>query len=370
MLQMRNLLIIIAALCIAGCGGIDNDGYKISGKLENGAGLTIYLDELSTTNVMPFDSAEIDDDGYFELNGKLEGIGFYKFRLAQNNFVNIILNPKDEITINGDANYLYGSYELHGSRDAIALYDLNEYLRVFGERTDSIKQVVAASTGSPDAAMINFLIRKRYDEMQTAKQEFLRKFIDNNTSSIACLAAIEGLDPNNDIEYYIKIDQKLMELYPNSPYVKNLHLKVEQLSRLAVGAEAPQILLNNPQGETIALSSLRGKVVLIDFWASWCKPCRRENPNVVKVYNKYKDQGFEIYGVSLDRQMGAWLQAIQQDGLEWIHVSDLGFWNSAPVKLYDINSIPQTYLIDRDGKIIAKGLHAKQLEDKLAEIFS
>lgn len=138
---------------------------------------------------------------------------------------------------------------------------------------------------------------------------------------------------------------------------------------IAVGNQAPELKYNNPEGEPIALSSLRGKVVLIDFWASWCKPCRRENPAVVQVYNKYKDKGFEIYGVSLDRQMGAWVQAIQQDGLEWIHVSDLGFWNSAPVKLYDINSIPQTYLIGKDGKIIAKGLRAVELEKKLAEIF-
>ena len=110
-------------------------------------------------------------------------------------------------------------------------------------------------------------------------------------------------------------------------------------------------------------------IVILDFWASWCKPCRIENPHVVKLYEKYKDKGFEIYGVSLDRNKAAWLQAIRQDGLKWIHVSDLGFWNSAPVKLYNVNSIPQTYLIDEDGKIIAKGLRALELEKRLAEIF-
>jgi len=108
--------------------------------------------------------------------------------------------------------------------------------------------------------------------------------------------------------------------------------------------------------------------VLIDFWASWCKPCRLENPHVVKLYKEYRDRGFEVYGVSLDKNKQAWVNAIQQDGLEWIHVSDLQFWNSTAAKLYDVSSIPQTYLIDEDGKIIAKNLRAAELGKKLKEI--
>lgn len=367
---MKNILvIIILAILFAGCGEAEIDGFRITGKLENGPEVTVYLDELNTSSILPIDSTVADGEGNFELRGKITEVGFYKIRLGPNNFVNIILNPHDDLTLSGDAAYLYGSYEVTGSKDAVALYELNEYLRIFGMRTDSIRQVVAAATGSSNAMMVNLQVRARYEIMTKTKIKFIKSFIDSNLSSIASLAAIENLDPRTDGEYFMKLDKRLSELYPNSPYVQGLHLKVAQLSKLAIGAEAPQILLNNPAGETISLSSLRGKVVLIDFWASWCKPCRIENPAVVRIYNQYKDKGFEIYGVSLDRQMGAWLQAIQQDGLEWIHVSDLGFWNSAPVKLYDINSIPQTYLIDREGKIIAKGLRALELEKKLAEIF-
>ncbi|MBL4657300.1 MAG: AhpC/TSA family protein [Flavobacteriales bacterium] len=367
---MKNyLLILLVAAIFTACGDSANDGFRIGGKLENGGGIMVYLDEISSSSVTPMDSVEADGEGNYELTGNINEAGFYKIRIAQNNFVNIILNPKDNITLNGDANYLYGTYNVSGAADAVALYELNEYLRVFGIKTDSIKQVVAASTGTQNAAMINFMVRSTYNNMLTAKDAFLRNFIDSNLSSLASLAAVESLDPSANGDYYVKLDNKLMEIYPNSQYVKSLHLKAQQFAKLAVGAEAPQILLNNPSGETVALSSLRGKVVLIDFWASWCKPCRVENPNVVKVYNKYKEQGFEIYGVSLDKQMGAWVQAIQQDGLEWIHVSDLGFWNSAPVKLYNIKSIPQTYLLDKEGKIIAKGLRAAELEKKLAEIF-
>jgi len=139
---------------------------------------------------------------------------------------------------------------------------------------------------------------------------------------------------------------------------------------LAIGAVAPDIKLKQPDGTEIALSSLRGKVVLIDFWASWCGPCRRENPFNVKMYDDFKDKGFEIFGVSLDSEAGRWKSAIANDSLVWKHVSDLGGWQSAPAKIYQVSSIPATYLLDKDGKIIAKGLRGENLYAKLQEVFA
>lgn len=137
-----------------------------------------------------------------------------------------------------------------------------------------------------------------------------------------------------------------------------------------VGDVAPEISLPDPNGNIISLSSLRGKYVLIDFWASWCGPCRRENPNVVRVYKEYKDKGLEIYGVSLDMNKGLWLQAIEADQLTWKHVSDLAYWNSVVVPTYEINGIPATFLLDKDGKIIAKNLRGEALESKLKEVLN
>lgn len=137
-----------------------------------------------------------------------------------------------------------------------------------------------------------------------------------------------------------------------------------------VGEKAPELEFRNPDGKLIKLSSLRGKVVLIDFWASWCRPCRVENPNVVRVYNKYHAKGFEVFSVSLDKDKNAWVNGIKQDGLIWsYHVSDLLFWQSKAAAIYGVRSIPHTVLIDKDGTIIAKNLRGQALELALEQIF-
>ena len=134
------------------------------------------------------------------------------------------------------------------------------------------------------------------------------------------------------------------------------------------GKKAPEIALPNPQGDTVRLSSLEGNVVLVDFWASWCGPCRKESPNLVKTYSKYKDEGFEIYSVSLDRSRKNWVKAIEDDHLDWTHVSDLKYWNSLVVDLYGFSGIPHTVLLDEQGRVIAKNLRGEALGEKLEEV--
>jgi peroxiredoxin len=137
------------------------------------------------------------------------------------------------------------------------------------------------------------------------------------------------------------------------------------------GAEAPEIIMPTPEGDTIKLSSTRGSVVLLDFWASWCAPCRQENPNLVKAYSKYHNRGFQIYQVSLDKTREAWIKGIEDDQLgKWIHVSDIQYWNSMAVQLYKIESIPSNFLLDKEGRIIATNLRGEALQTKLAELFN
>ncbi|MBL7798983.1 MAG: TlpA family protein disulfide reductase [Saprospiraceae bacterium] len=151
--------------------------------------------------------------------------------------------------------------------------------------------------------------------------------------------------------------------------ISMLEADLRKTSTFTPGAEVPDLVGPTPDGSTFSLSQMRGKHVLIDFWASWCGPCRRENPNVVALYNKYKNKGFDILGVSLDREEGAWKKAIEQDGLTWRHISDLQGWKSAHAALYSVSSIPQTLLLDPQGKIIQRNLRGEQLAEKLREIF-
>ena len=167
---------------------------------------------------------------------------------------------------------------------------------------------------------------------------------------------------------YKQVRDSLIGRYPENEFVRHINQKVKSV--IMNGSEAPDIVLAGPDGVERRLSDLRGKVVLIDFWASWCRPCRMENPNVVRMYQRYHDKGFAIFSVSLDNNREAWLKAIETDGLVWPdHVSDLRGWSSAGGRLYGISSIPATVLVDRDGKVLARNLRGPQLEEKLKEIF-
>ncbi len=182
----------------------------------------------------------------------------------------------------------------------------------------------------------------------------------------SAMGAAEPYDP----DLFAQLGLELMAKHPQVPLDSALKNKVRQLARVSVGQVAPDIALSTPEGKELKLSSLRGKVVLVDFWASWCGPCRKENPNVVKVYAKYKDKGFEIYGVSLDRDRPSWLGAIAADKLTWLHVSDLKFWQSAAAQTWGVSAIPFTVLLDPEGRIIAKNLRGPALEAKLNELFN
>lgn len=154
-------------------------------------------------------------------------------------------------------------------------------------------------------------------------------------------------------------------------YVKTLQEFAETLELVAIGKPAPDFTLNTPAGDTVTFSDKLGKgYVLLDFWASWCGPCREENPTVVRVFNKYKGKGLDVFGVSLDRSKEQWVEAIGKDSLAWTHVSDLLYWNSKPAQLYGIRAIPSNVLIDENGIIIKKNLKGKELEDVLAELYA
>jgi thiol-disulfide isomerase/thioredoxin len=218
---------------------------------------------------------------------------------------------------------------------------------------------------------------------------YTKKYIDDNISSLASLVALYQqvapsvyiMNPSKDMKYFLKVDSSMFSMYPTYDPVAGLHEQVKEIALKMKGTSpetgeeisgtlAAEIILPSPEGDTIKLSSTRGSVVLLDFWASWCGPCRKENPNLVSAYNKYHRRGFQIYQVSLDKTREAWMKGIEEDHLEkWIHVSDIQYWNSSVVPLYKIESIPANYLLDKDGHIIASNLRGENLQIKLAELF-
>ncbi len=206
--------------------------------------------------------------------------------------------------------------------------------------------------------------------LQASMPDAMESLIRNNSNQLMSAFLVTYFESAFDDYYdlYKTVRDSTIALYGNNDFVKHVDQKVRSV--IANGAEAPDIVMGDRNGNERRLSDLRGKVVLIDFWASWCRPCRAENPNVVRLYQRYHDKGFEVFSVSLDNNREAWLKAIETDGLIWEnHVSDLRGWSSAGGRLYGISSIPATVLVDRDGKVLARNLRGQQLEQKLREIF-
>ena len=212
-------------------------------------------------------------------------------------------------------------------------------------------------------------IQAEFTQAQAASTAKIKALIPLMGSHLVALWATNFLPAEKEMASLVDIADRLGKARPNHPQVQQFVNNLQRLQGVNEGAMAPEINLATPAGPTLALSSLRGKYVLIDFWASWCGPCRRENPNVVKTYAAYKDKGFEIFGVSLDQNREAWLKAIEADKLVWKHVSDLQYWNSAGAQAYQVNSIPQTFLVNPEGRIIAKGLRGAALDNYLAKLF-
>ncbi|MBL7936274.1 MAG: AhpC/TSA family protein [Bacteroidia bacterium] len=377
-------LLALAAIALYSCSTSNSgntSGFEIKGNLSNSKGEAVYLEKLSQTGVTSVDSATIDEKGEFLMNHYSPSVGFYRLRISNSNFAMLVLDSAQKISVTADARDLGNTFNAEGSPDTKLFLEYNKLAQGQKARTDSLENVfrtamITLKLDSLRADSLSKELQKPYEVMVAQYSEVLAKKIKENPNSFASIMAIQQLRPENYLEVYKILDKGLSEKYPDNKDIKSYHAMVQQTEMMVsrtqaikIGAEAPELILPMPNDKELALSSLRGKVVLVDFWASWCAPCRKELPNVKRAYEKYKNKGFEILGVSLDKDREAWLEAITKEGLTWPQVSDLKFWQSEACSIYAVQSIPYTVLIDKEGKIIATDLRGADLDKKLAEVF-
>ncbi|MGN7720806.1 redoxin domain-containing protein [Chitinophaga sp. 22620] len=250
--------------------------------------------------------------------------------------------------------------------------ELNKLMKEVNERNGALMtKYYSASPESQKDSTFMAGIMDESKKIEEDREALLKQFLTGHTKSHVALDVVKQLAGSTP--EYAEVYPLFAKLSPdvqNSEAGKQYNDHLNKIKAVSIGATAPEFVQNDPEGKPVSLASFRGKYVLIDFWASWCGPCRAENPNVVKAYNNYKDKNFTILGVSLDQPNAKdkWLKAISDDNLTWTQVSDLAFWDNAVAKQYAIRSIPQNFLIDPQGKIIAKNLRGEELNKKLSEL--
>lgn len=384
----RLFLFFVAAFVIQACTSNPNE-FLIEGNYKNAQNEKVMLLELEGDGMKKIDSVQLGGDGLFEFTGYTNIPKFFVVQADGSKNITLLVKPSDNISLTADMENFNKTYDIKGSEDSRKIMNLRRKLESNIAKLDSLGNYYKKNPKNENSGDLRKRLNKASQEIVEEQKEYTKEFIDDNLNSMVSLMALYQqigprsyvLDPKEDLEYFEKVDSSLMAQYPNSEPVNSLHSQVAEMKqrikseeqnskRLSSGQVAPEIALPNPEGDTIELSSLRGNYVLLDFWASWCKPCRVENPNLVKAYKRFKDKGFEIYQVSLDKKRSAWENAIEKDNLDWVHVSDLKFWNSSAAKTYNIQSIPANFLLNKKGEIIDKDLRGDALQNKLHKLFS
>jgi peroxiredoxin len=344
----------------------------IRGKVGYPQNGTITIMELKQGGKGWQDTIMLKSNYSFAKRVKVAEPGYYRISFYNQQVIDIILD-KNDLEINVDGNSPSGFYEIKGSPDIELIQKVNTIVRGVDSNPEVARlnsEYVKAQQANNQKSMAE--LRDQYMSILGQANDKAIELIKSQPPMLGVINLLQGntFDKDKYFDVYLSTAEKLKKEWPNYAHAKEFIDMVEKMKVVAIGQVAPEIALPNPDGQIVKLSSLRGKYVLVDFWAKWCGPCRRENPNVVKAYAAHKSKGFEVFGVSLDRNKEDWVKAIKEDNLTWTHVSDLKYFQSEAAELYNINAIPFSLLLDPKGVIIAKNLRGEELHKKLEEIFS
>ena len=365
-------LLALLTLSILSCNNLKDNEFLISGTangIENGK--KVFIEVQTETGTLAKDTAVVTD-GKFELKGITEEIdlGFIRIENEQINLPLILEEGKIEINIVKDS--LHKS-TLGGTPNNDKFQKFNTESRAISEKVAKFEKdngpEMQKAQMSNDTVTINKLL-KEYKKFQNEMNDYSKKFIKENPDAYLSVLLLENflmrqyLTPEDIKSYFEGLDKDVKETKSG----KKIKTALDSMSAIVIGKPAPNFSAPSPEGKTISLKESLGKVTIIDFWASWCGPCRAENPNVVALYNEFHPQGLNIIGVSLDKDAAKWKEAIAKDGLIWPHVSNLKFWEDPIAKQYNVQSIPATFILDEKGNIVAKDLRGEELRAKVAAL--
>ena len=366
------LLIFGVALLLTGCQ--EDKGYYLSGTvdgIENGKKVYVSERDENTNSLKTIDTATITD-GKFEIDLEEQELPVLSFlKLEGINGTVVFISEDQKINFEIDKDSIRNS-RVKGGKENQALTEYLDHLKELNRKMINMQQDMRQAMMAQDTAKLNNL-RETQEELRDNDKNFKKELFARNKDSYVSVMLLTDLLNMRTLssaevrEMYAQVSDRIKK----TALGKTLKENLDNAMAAEVGSKAPSFTAPNPEGNDVSLEESLGKVTVVDFWAAWCKPCRIENPNLVRTYNKYKDQGLNIISVSLDRpgQKDRWLKAIEEDKLEqWNHVSNLQFWQDPIAKKYRVSAIPATFILDENGVIVAKNLRGDALSNKIGEL--